>query len=278
MASRSPWLHEQEAQAQGLQLRYTLFDFDQRGLPDGDLAVVLDTLRNDGYCGTNVTLPFKQLVMPLLDKLDESAVVVGAVNTIAFRNGRMIGHNTDMVGFRDSVAEGLPGVAMRHVLQLGAGGAGAAVASALLSLGVRQLTVCDLALDRAEELVTKLDRRFGTGRAIASNGVGLATDACDGIVNATPMGMAGNPGSALGPELILARHWVADVVYFPLETDLLRIARAKGCRVLDGSGMVIGQAARAFEILTGFHANQQRMRESFFRFPNHQALVVEGTR
>lgn len=261
--SRSPWLHEQEARAQGLDLSYELFDFNLLGLPDGDLGRILDQLREGGYCGVNVTYPFKQAIMPLLDDLAESARLVGAVNTIAIRQGRTTGHNTDMEGFRDSIVAGLPGAAMRRVLQLGAGGAGAAVASALLSLGVETLELCDVDLNRGRALAEALSDKFGAGRVIARKRPIGPLDAIDGIVNATPMGMAANPQSAIAPELIAPHHWVADIVYFPLETEMLRAARAKGCRVLNGSGMVIAQAAKAFEIMTDHPADAERMRASF---------------
>ena len=264
LASRSPWLHEQEARAQGMQLDYALFDFTARNLDDDALGDVLRDLRAQGFAGCNVTYPFKQRVMTLLDDLDASAEIVGAVNTIAIRSGRMTGHNTDMSGFRQSVVDGLSDVVLARVLQLGAGGAGAAVASALLSLGVERLDIADLDLDRAGALVTMLNARFGAGRARVRARDDRATDTVDGIVNATPVGLAANPGLPIDAAAITARHWVADIVYFPLETDLLRVARTKGCRTLDGSGMVINQAATAFEIITGAAANRDRMRASFF--------------
>ncbi len=261
--SRSPWLHEQEARAQGLDLTYELFDFDQLDLADGELAGLLARLREDGFCGVNVTYPFKQRVMPLLDELAESASLVGAVNTIAMRNGRLTGHNTDMVGFYESMEEGLPGAALDRVLQLGAGGAGSAVACALLALGTRRLDLYDVDLDRAGKLAGLLGERFGAGRVFPCSIADPVTVGVNGIVNATPMGMAAHPQSAIAPDLISPAHWVADIVYFPLETELLRVARAKGCRVLNGSGMVIAQAAKAFEIMTGFPADKARMHDSF---------------
>lgn len=136
LASRSPWLHEQEARAQELDLSYELFDFTDRGLADDDLGPMLERLAGEGFAGVNVTYPFKQAVIPLLDELADCAKLVGAVNTVAFRDGRAIGYNTDKTGFEESFAEGLPGVAKDRVLQLGAGGAGAAVANSLLSSGV----------------------------------------------------------------------------------------------------------------------------------------------
>ncbi|MFM5953533.1 MAG: shikimate dehydrogenase [Novosphingobium sp.] len=262
-ASRSPWLHEQEARAQGLELTYELFDFTERGLGDGDLGPLLHRLADEGYLGVNVTFPFKQAVIPLLDELADCARAVGAVNTVAMRGGRLIGYNTDKTGFQESVAEGLPDAALGAVLQLGAGGAGAAVANALLSLGTARLKIADVDIGRAEALADRLNAEYGPGRVIARSSAAIDTSAIEGIVNTTPMGMAANPAPAIDPALISSRHWVADIVYFPLETQLLRIAREKGCRTLDGSGMVVGQAARAFEIFTGAKADKMRMARSF---------------
>ena len=261
--SRSPWLHEQEARAQGWALRYALIDFSDRNLPDADLAGVLDDLRDRQFAGFNVTYPFKQQVIPLLDRLDPSAETVGAVNTVAIRDGVTIGYNTDMGGFRQSVVEGLAGASMAHVLQIGAGGAGAAIASALLSLGVGRLDVVDIDPQRATALAAMLGTSFPAAQVRAITATQSTTDDVDGIVNTTPVGLASNPGMAIDPALIEARHWVADIVYFPLETELLRVAQAKGCRTLDGSGMVVNQAAAAFEIITGRPADRPRMRASF---------------
>lgn len=263
LASRSPWLHEQEARAQGLELSYTLFDFTAEGRDDSDLGPLLHELADKGFSGVNITYPFKQAVIPLLDDLADSANLVGAVNTVEMRGGRLIGHNTDMTGFQGSLSEGLPGAAMERVLQLGAGGAGTAVGTALLSLGTGVLEITDIDPARAQELAARLCERFGAGRAVAVEAASLDTARIDGIVNSTPMGMAAYPAPAIDPALILPRHWVADIVYFPLETRLLSIARERGCRVLDGSGMAVGQAALAFTIFTGHPADKARMQASF---------------
>jgi shikimate dehydrogenase len=262
-ASRSPWLHEQEARAQGLALSYELFDFTERGLADDALGPLLRRLETDGFRGVNVTFPFKQAVIPLLDDLADCARSVGAVNTVAMRCGRLTGYNTDKTGFQESLVEGLPDAELDVVLQLGAGGAGAAVASALLSLGTARLEISDVDLQRAEALAARLGCQYGIERVKACDSGALNTSAVQGIVNTTPMGMAARPEPAIDCALLEPRHWVADIVYFPLETELLRQARAKGCRTLDGSGMVIGQAARAFEIMTGYKADKARMRASF---------------
>lgn len=259
LASRSPELHEREAEAQGLGLTYELFDFSARGWPDEDLASVMRTLVADGFRGFNVTYPFKQAVVPLLDHLDESALAVGAVNTVAVRDGALIGYNTDMPGFRGSFLAALPGAATGRIVQLGAGGAGAAVASALLSIGVGRLDLVDVDQPRATSLASELATRFPGSDIHIATPDSIDTATADGIVNATPVGMVGKAGMPLSADRILPTHWVADIIYFPPETELLRVARAKGCRTMNGVGMVVGQAARAFEIITGHKADSARM-------------------
>ncbi|WP_288338635.1 shikimate dehydrogenase [uncultured Sphingomonas sp.] len=262
LASRSPWLHEQEARAAGFDLRYTLFDFDARHLDDDALPGLLGQLRDQGYAGVNVTYPFKQAVIPHLDALADSAQAVGAVNTIAMRDGRMTGHNTDMTGFRDSLRDGLPDARLDRVLQFGAGGAGAAVATALLSSGVRRLELSDVDAARAEALAASLTSRFDAEVVVRRAG-DHDTHMIDGIVNASPVGMKTKPGMPIAAQHLDPRLWVADIVYFPRETELLRTARTLGCATLDGSGMVIRQAAAAFEIITGRSADIARMATSF---------------
>jgi shikimate dehydrogenase len=266
LASRSPWLHEQEAMAQGLDLDYTLFDFAARGWDEKRLSTLLEEVETAGYAGLNITHPFKQAVMPLLDALSSDAQQVGAVNTVSLVDGRRIGHNTDVTGFAESFRSGLQGVARQHVVQAGAGGAGAATAHALLSEGVERISIFDMDKARLNALVEKLQLMFGEGRAAVCTEIPLALHSADGFINATPMGMARYPGSPLALDLLSLRHWVADIVYFPLETALLKHARQMGCRVLDGSGMVTNQAATAFEIFTGLPAQRERMRASFANY------------
>jgi len=172
-----------------------------------------------------------------------------------------------MPGFRDSFVKGLPGASLERVLQLGAGGAGAAVACALLSLGATRLEIADIRRERAEALAAHLRPHFPASQVIARD-VGIqAKERFAGVVNTTPIGMAGHPGVPLDVSWLDPSQWVVDVVYFPLETQLLRLAHERGCRVLNGSGMVIRQAALAFEILTGRAPDAQRMARSFHQMP-----------
>lgn len=261
--SRSPQMHQEEALAQGLELEYRLFDFAVLGKDEADLGAFLDELAGSGYAGINVTHPYKQAVIPLLDELSEGARRVGAVNTISFRNGERHGHNTDVTGFAASFRRGLPDARLGNVFQGGAGGAGAATANALLELGVSCLSLFDPDEERAEQLSAKLRQTFGNERSRTVRDVPAAVSAADGVVNSTPIGMAEHPGTPVPVDLLTAEKWVADIVYFPLETELLRAARALGCAVLDGGGMAVYQAAGAFEIFTGRAADAERMRQRF---------------
>ena len=262
-ASRSPWMHEQEARAQGLALTYTLFDFSAMGRDESYLCTQLTTAAALGFAGVNITYPYKQAVIECLDELSSGAARVGAVNTVKFTNGKLIGHNTDVVGFAESIRNGLPGAPLGRVLQLGAGGGGAATAQALLELGAERLIICDMDRQRAAALVAKLEESFGPGRTETTvEPVEVIADV-DGLVNATPLGMAASPQSPIDTSMLTQQQWVADIVYFPLETELLRGARARGCRTLDGSRMAVYQAAAAFEIFTGRGADRARMLRSF---------------
>jgi shikimate dehydrogenase len=265
-ASRSPWLHEQEARAQGVRLAYTLFDFASLGKDEADLPAQLDAAERSGFAGLNVTYPYKQAVIALLDELSPGAARVGAVNTVRFAAGRRIGYNTDVTGFAESMRVGLPGADLGRVLQFGAGGAGAATAVALLDLGVETLVIHDTSGSRRDALLAKLCSDFGERRAVAAGDIRDEVPRATGVVNATPVGMVDVPGVPFDALLLHAGQWVADIVYFPLETELLRIAAARGCRTLNGGGMVVHQAAAAFDIFTGLTADTGRMKRSFLEF------------
>ncbi|WP_410586474.1 shikimate dehydrogenase [Amycolatopsis sp. lyj-23] len=256
--SASPALHEREADELGLRYVYRLLDLDVLGRPVAD---VLAAARLAGFDGLNVTHPAKQAVLPHLDELSPEAAALGAVNTVVFRRGRAIGHNTDATGFARSLTRGLPDVPLADVVLLGAGGAGAAVAHALLSLGTERLTVHDVDGARSARLAEALARRFGEGRATTGDLTALRR--ADGLVHATPTGMAAHPGSPVPAELLHGGLWVADIVYRPLETALLAAARARGCRVLHGGGMVVLQAAESFRLFTGAEPDPARMLRHF---------------
>jgi len=260
--SRSPALHEAEGRARGLDLRYALLDLDTLGGP-GALPALLRRAEDQGFAGVNVTHPVKQAVIPHLDALSPEAKALGAVNTVVLREGRRTGHNTDCSGFRDAFRRRLADADLSHVVQLGAGGAGAAVAHALLQLGTRHLSLFDRDRERAAGLAARLGSVFADRRIEVGEDLRETMDAADGLVHATPTGTAAHPGLPLDAILLAPRHFVAEIVYFPLETELLRLARAKGCRTVDGGGMAVFQAAGAFELFTGIQPDPERMLAHF---------------
>ena len=262
-ASRTPALHEQEGDAQGLRYLYRLIDLDPLLLNVDALPDLLDAAELMQFTGLNITYPCKQAILPLLDELSDEARGIGAVNTVVFRDGKRIGHNTDCLGFAEGFRRNLSDVVRRRVVQMGAGGAGAAVAHALLAEGVEHLSIFDLDSARAQDLVDNLSQRFGPGRAQVGNHLENAVAEADGVVNTTPMGMAKLPGTPVPAALLRAELWVAEIVYFPLETALLRDARALGCRTLDGGNMAVFQAVKAFELFSGEVPDAQRMLAHF---------------
>ena len=262
-ASRTPALHEHEGDAQGLRYLYQLIDLDQLHLDSTALPDLLQAAERMNYTGLNITFPCKQAVIPLLDELSPEARGIGAVNTVVLKDGKRVGHNTDCLGFAEGFRRGLTDAARERVVQMGAGGAGAAVAHALLSEGVRQLTIFDVDRERAESLANNLNQHFGASRAQAGADLPRALAQADGLVNTTPMGMAKLPGSPVPAGLLRKEMWVAEIVYFPLETELLRDARALGCRTLDGGNMAVFQAVKAFELFSGVVPDAQRMLEHF---------------
>jgi len=256
--SLSPALHEQEARALGLRLQYELLDTG-RDTSTAALARRVDAMRAAGFAGMNITYPFKQAVIPLLDQVSPAAEAVGAVNTVVCRDGRLIGYNTDGSGWAQAFARMLPRASLGCVLLLGAGGAGSALALALLDMGVQRLRLLDEDPARAARLRDRLATAGGRGRVELPADLDQGLEGTTGIINATPVGMHGAPGSPLGNRRLRADQWVSDIVYAPLETELLRAARAAGCATMDGTHMLVGQAAGAFERFTGVPPDLERM-------------------
>jgi shikimate dehydrogenase len=261
-SSRSPAMHQREGARLGMNYSYKLIDFDQLGLEDSALGAVVAAAEELGFAGLNVTHPYKQSILPFLTELSPEAATIGAVNTIVFGRGRRIGHNTDSWGFSESFREHMQGCSLANVVLFGAGGAGAAVAHALLELGVERLALFDKASSRAADLATALNRRLG-GRVETPAELEPVFAAATGIVNATPVGMAKYPGLPFAADLLSARYWVAEIIYFPPETELLRLARQLGCRTLSGLGMAVYQAVRAFELFTGVKPDRAAMARHF---------------
>ncbi|HSV45214.1 MAG TPA: shikimate dehydrogenase [Ramlibacter sp.] len=263
--SLSPAMHMEEARHHGLDLHYQLIDLDRTGEGIEALPGLITAARTMGFAGLNITFPCKQAVLPLLDELSPDAQAMGAVNTVVLQDGRLLGHNTDGSGWAWAFRRALPAADLRRVVLLGTGGAGSAIAHAVLRLGAQELVLVDREAARAEALAAGLQALHGAGRVSAQPDIVQALRGATGLIHATPTGMSKLPGLPLDAALLHPGLWVAEVVYFPLETALLKAARAAGCPVADGGGMAVGQAIGAFELFTGRQADPERVAAHFRR-------------
>jgi shikimate dehydrogenase len=275
--SRTPEMHMSEAAAQDVRGVYRIIDVDALPADRQNLEVIVHAAELTGFSGLNVTFPFKMEVIPLLDTLSPNAAAVGSVNTIVFRDGKRIGHNTDLWGFAESFRQNMPDTSLETVLLIGAGGAGVAVAHALADCGARRLKIYDLDPARRDQLAEQVQsNRPGITVETVATIDETVTAGLSGLVNASPVGMAKTPGTPFPLPLLRPDLWVADIVYFPLETELLAGARKLGCRVLPGSGMAVFQAVRAFELFTGRQADPDRMKAAFDAFDTRPQATVDA--
>lgn len=269
--SLSRVLHEAEGAALGLDYRYDVFDAN-RNPEYRDVGARLDAARADGYSGLNITHPFKQVAVAYVDEMSDDAWVLGAVNTVVFDGSTSVGHNTDWYGFARSIDKNLGAVDRRTVVQFGAGGAGVAVAHALLRSGVERLVLLDIEDGRAQVVAESLNSAHKRD-AVEVGSLGDAARwvrSADGVVNATPIGMPAHPGSAIPLDLLHPGLWVHDVVYMPLETVLTLAARSAGCLTVGGGDMLVFQAAEGFRLFTGVTPDVDRM------LAHLQRIIAEG--
>ena len=263
--SLTPAMQEEEARHHGLSLHYQLIDLDRAREGADALPALIASARTMGFAGLNVTFPCKQAVIPLLDALSDEARAMGAVNTIVFRDGQATGHNTDGFGWAWGFQRALPGAKLERVVLLGAGGAGSAIGHALLRMGAGRLTIVDRDPARAAELAQQLGALYGAERVQSASDAATALRDADGLVHATPTGMDKLPGLPLDVGLLRPAMWVSEIVYFPLETALLKAARHIGCATADGGHMAVGQAFGAFELFTGEAPDAPRIDAHFRR-------------
>jgi shikimate dehydrogenase len=264
MGSLSPRLFAEAFAAAGIDGFYHLMDVDclrERRLPQ-----LLAAIKVAGFSGTNITYPFKQDILPLLDAVDPEAAQTGAINTVAIAaDGRTTGYNFDRRGWRLSFEErfGSAGAQGATVVLVGAGGAGHAVAFALMDLGVASLIVHDRDAARASGLCNDLAKHFGASRCRVAADLEREIASADGVVNATQIGMRGFPGNPVPVSAIKSSHWAADVIYTPVDTEFIKAATAKGARVMSGDGMCVHQAVEAFRLFTGTTLDVARLHRAF---------------
>ncbi|SDK76445.1 shikimate dehydrogenase [Actinopolyspora mzabensis] len=276
--SLSPALHHREADALGIRYLYRRFDLDPSDHPGDAFGELLRAARACGFDGLNITHPYKRLATAHLDELSPDAAALNAVNTVVFGSHGAVGHNTDWSGFARALDSGLPDAPLGTVVLLGAGGAGSAVAHALSTLGAGSIHIADADPDRSSELAEAVNERCSgiLAHSEPMDHAGMLPkpllDRADGLVQATPTGMAEHPGMPIPAESLRAGMWVAEVVYRPLRTELVRAALARGCRVLDGGRMAVFQAADSFRLFTGVEPDAERMLRHFARLTE-----TEGT-
>jgi shikimate dehydrogenase len=268
-ASLTPPMHEREGREQGLHYLYRPVDVTALGFTGEEAQrqapLLLEYGRRLGFNAFNITHPFKQTIMAHLDEVDDDARNLGAVNTVVFAGGRSVGHNTDFSGYITGLRATLPEADLTSVVQLGVGGAGSAVAYALLRAGAEELVLIDLDAGRAAARAADLQGQF-PGQRVSARPHGELQKAlaeATGFAHCTPVGMHLHPGMPVAAEWLRPGMWVSDVVYLPVDTELIVTARDQGCAVVDGGTMAVGQAVDAFRLVTGRPADADRMRNHF---------------
>lgn len=217
-----------------------------------------------GFKGFNVTIPHKINIIPLLDEIDDHAKMIGAVNTVVIQQGKMIGYNTDSVGFITALEKNNFTVHGKHAILLGAGGAALAVIWGLITSGITSLTIGVRNVNKAKPLITKFENYIKINVLDWSDkSFHLALKSCDLLINATPLGMA--PYIEQTPpvewELITKKTFVCDLIYNPISTKFLNLAKENGNHIMNGEGMLVEQGAAAFKLWTGLPASTEVMQD-----------------
>ncbi|MED4779267.1 shikimate dehydrogenase [Brevibacillus choshinensis] len=256
--SQSPMMHNAAFSETGLGYAYVAFDVESNSLEDAVAGI-----RALGLKGINVTIPHKVAIMPMLDEIDPLAKRIGAVNTIVIDDGRLIGYNTDGMGYVRSLAEET-GIELDQqiVTMVGAGGAARAVAFTLAEKGVKEIRIINRSRERATILAESLQSIVSTRIVEQGEGKEAIADASL-LINTTSIGMLPNVNEMPVPsEWLHDRLIVSDLIYNPLETKLLSEAKVIGARVHSGVGMFVNQGALAFELWTGKKAPTEVMRDT----------------
>jgi shikimate dehydrogenase len=260
--SFSPGMHNAAFKSLGIDACYVAFPVSPEGLGEATRAIIAL-----GIGGVNVTVPHKERVLPFLDGLSEEARLIGAVNTIEVRDGRLIGHNTDGRGFVRALRDdGGFAPEKKSFLIIGAGGAGRAIGFSLALAGASRIGYFDVDVRKATALAEDVRSKTGAGIDLVTPGdVALYAGACDCLVNATPLGMKPSDPLPLGKEVINGKHLVFDIVYNPPQTKFLTAAKTRGAKGLKGIGMLLYQGVIAFEVWTGKKAPAAVMKRSLVR-------------
>ena len=264
--SRSPDLHRLAGRLCRLNVTYHLLIPPEMGK---DFDTVLDDCAAHGYRGVNITYPYKEQVVARVEVADPLVRRVGSVNTVVFVSGTMRGYNTDYTGFISAFRQHFGAREPGAVTMIGAGGVGKAVAFGLLVLGATEIRIVDHDIAKADALALSLNQASdGALQASAHAQPEAALAGADGVVNCTPVGMAGYPGTPVARHLLPGCTWAFDAVYTPAQTQFISDSEANGLRVLSGYELFIHQGVQAFQIFTGRAPDDQDMLRQ---------LLMEGT-
>ncbi len=260
--SMSPIMHNGEFKELGLSHHYHAFDLSPEQLEDG-----VDAMKMLDIQGFNVTIPHKVAIIPLLDEVEQEAIDIGAVNTVYKRDGKYIGTNTDGSGYLFSLLPliGEKNLSGKKILVIGAGGAARAVAVSVSQSEVASLTIANRTLEKAEEL-SKLCQHYSVANAITLSEAETSLGQFDIVINTTSIGMSPHlDRMPISLEHIRSGTVVSDLIYNPLETKWMKLAKSKGAVTDNGISMFVEQGALAFEKWTGVSPDRKRMRNTVLK-------------
>lgn len=256
--SKSPLLHTLAGELCGLDVRYdTLIPAEL----DASFEAIFEHCRSSGYRGINVTYPYKEMVVPLLQIDDPRVAAIGACNTVLFEDDRARGFNTDYSGFAAAFRAAFPGSRPGIIAMAGAGGVGKAIGFALADLGAIALRLFDHDLVKAETLKNTLANVAPDTAVSLAETIEEAVAGADGLINCTPLGMVGHPGTAFPKSLIGSQLWAFDAVYTPVDTEFLRAAHSRGLETVSGYELFFHQGVEAFQIFTSREVDYPALRE-----------------
>ena len=263
--SKSPLMHNEAFKELGLNYVYLCFD-----VPENNLKIAYEGLKKLNVAGFNCTMPDKTLICELVDELSPAASMIGAVNTVVNKDGRFIGHNTDGIGYMQSVKDAGFDIIGDTMTLLGAGGAASSIFVQAALDGVKNINVFsikDRFWEKAEKIVDAVNSKTDCNAKLIELGnddvLGESIEKSQILTNATSVGMAPNVDSCIIPDKKMLREdlIVSDVIYNPMETKLLRMAKEQGCQTFNGLYMLLYQGAEAFKIWTGKDMPIEHMKE-----------------
>ncbi len=258
--SMSPPMHNNAYKQLNMDYVYVAFHVQPE-----DIEKLITSAKTLGICGLNVTIPHKTTIIPYLDEIDETAKKIGAVNTIQFKDNKAKGYNTDGIGAIKSIQE-YTTLQDKNILILGAGGASKAISFSLINENINSLTIANRTKENAEQLIENIKKQtnFTKIQYHTINDVDEIIEDMDIIINTTPIGMY--PHHEVKPPIktdnINKNHIVMDIIYNPLETQLLKQSKENGAQTINGTSMLINQGLVSFEIFTGEKATYKSFEEA----------------